>query len=83
MSRLNYAEPSVLRGILTALVALAASLGFVIPADLSSAAEGLIPVVAFLVPLIQSLWTRQAVVSPQTHAEALGAAEARLRNGPA
>jgi hypothetical protein len=80
--KLNYSEPAVLRGIITAAIMLAASLGFVATDEIKGAAEGLIPIVAFLLPLIQSLWTRQAVVSPQTHAEKLGAAEARLAHGP-
>lgn len=83
LKRLNYTEPSVLRGIITAVLALAAAIGFVVPANLSSLAEGLIPVVAFLVPLAQSLWTRQAVVSPETHAVSLGRHAAGLADGPA
>lgn len=75
-SKLNYAEPSVLRGILTALLALATSVGFVVPSDLSEGAKTLIPVVAFLVPLVQSLWTRAAVVSPKTLDQATGRHEA-------
>ena len=64
--KLEYTEPAVLRGVLVALGALAASLGFVATDEIKGAAEGLIPVVAFLVPLVQSLWTRQAVYSPET-----------------
>ena len=70
MRKLNFTEPAVLRGIITSVLALAASIGFVIPANLSGAAEGLIPVVAFLVPLAQSLWTRSAVYSPASVAAA-------------
>lgn len=72
MSRLNYSEPAVLRGIITALLALAAALGFVATDEIRGVAEGIIPVLAFVIPLVQSFWTRQAVVSPETHAEALG-----------
>lgn len=75
--RLNYREPSVIRGIITAVIALAASLGFVTSDDIKGAAEGLIPVVAFLVPLVQSLWTRQAVVSPETADARVAAAAGR------
>lgn len=64
--KLNYAEPSVLRGIITALVALAAALGLVNTANIEGAATALIPVVSFLIPLAQSLWTRFAVFSPKT-----------------
>jgi hypothetical protein len=83
VKRLDYSEPAVLRGILTALLALAASLGLVIPADLTAAAEGLIPAVAFLLPLVQAWWTRQSVYSPATHNEQLGKAAAGLSDGPA
>ncbi len=83
MKKLQYSEPAVLRGIVTAVIALAAALGFVATDEIKGAAEALIPLAAFLIPLVQSLWTRQAVVSPQTHAEKLGAQAAGLRNGPA
>lgn len=66
MKKLNYAEPAVLRGIIAALVSLAASLGFVIPADITGAAEAAIPVLSFLIPLGLSLWTRAAVFAPKT-----------------
>ena len=72
MSRLNYTEPAVLRGIITALIALAASLGFVATDEIKGVAEAIIPIVAFVVPLVQSFWTRQAVVSPATHDDSLG-----------
>lgn len=72
MKRLNYSEPAVLRGIITALLALAASLGFVATDEIRGFAEGLIPVLAFLIPLVQSFWTRQAVVSPETLDRAVG-----------
>lgn len=64
--RLNYTEPSVLRGIITALAALAAAVGFVSTDEVAGVAEGLIPLVAFVLPLAQSLWTRAAVFSPKT-----------------
>lgn len=70
--RLNYSEPSVLRGIVTAVLALAASLGFVATDDVKGAAEGVIPVAAFLIPLAQSLWTRRNVFSPKTVADLPG-----------
>jgi hypothetical protein len=65
-SKLNYAEPAVLRGIITAVVALLASLGVVTTTDVSGAAEAAIPIVAFVLPLLQSLWTRAAVFAPKT-----------------
>lgn len=64
--KLNFTEPAVLRGVVTALIALAASLGFVATDEIKGFAEGLIPVVAFLIPLLQSVWTRAAVFSPAT-----------------
>jgi hypothetical protein len=81
--KLNYTEPSVLRGIITALIALAAALGFVATDEIKGAAEALIPVAAVVIPLAQSLWTRFAVWSPQSHAESLGKHAAGLSNGPA
>jgi hypothetical protein len=65
-TKLNYTEPSVLRGIVTALIALAASLGFVVTDDVQGAAEALIPIAAVVLPLLQSLWTRAAVWSPKS-----------------
>lgn len=65
-SKLDFTEPAVLRGVITAVLALAAAIGFVIPADLSTAAEALIPIAAFLVPIAQSVWTRARVSSPAT-----------------
>lgn len=47
----------------TAVVGLAAALGLTLPIDLPGAAEVLIPVLAFLLPLIQGEATR-AVVTP-------------------
>lgn len=64
--KLNYAEPSVLRGIITALIALAASLGFVATDEVKGAAEALIPIAAVVIPLGQSLWTRFSVWSPKS-----------------
>lgn len=64
--RLNYSEPAVLRGIVAALVALAAALGFSVSTEINGAAEVLIPVIAFVLPLAQSLWTRAAVFAPKS-----------------
>jgi hypothetical protein len=82
VKKLNYSEPSVLRGILTALIALAASLGFVASEDIEGAAEALIPIAALLIPILQAVWTRRSVVSPKTHAEDLGRVASGLRPGP-
>lgn len=79
LQKLDYSEPAVLRGIIAAALALAAALGFVATDEIEGAAEGLIPIAALLIPLIQSWATRQAVVSPQTSdakvAQALASAE--------
>lgn len=72
--RLNYREPAVLRGIITAVLALAAALGFVATDEIRGAAEGLIPVVAFVLPLLQSLWTRASVVPLEKHVDQLAKA---------
>lgn len=64
--RLNYAEPAVLRGILTAAVALLAALGFANTEEIEGAAEKLLPAVALVVPLVQAVWTRFNVFSPKS-----------------
>lgn len=70
--KLNFAEPAVLRGVVTALLALAAALGFAATDEIKGAAEALIPIAAFLIPLVQSIWTRRSVFSPKTVAEVTG-----------
>ena len=75
-SKLNFTEPSVLRGVITAIVALLASIGIVVSTDVTGAAEGLIPVAAVVIPLVQSLWTRAAVYSPKAVAQIAGKHEA-------
>lgn len=64
LKKLNFTEPAVFRGIVTAVIALAASLGFVATDDIKGAAEALIPIAAVLIPLAQSLWTRRSVFAP-------------------
>jgi hypothetical protein len=64
--KLNYAEPSVLRGIVTAALALAAALGFVATDEIKGWAESVIPLAAVVIPLAQALWTRFAVWSPKS-----------------
>jgi hypothetical protein len=73
---LNFREPSVLRGVITAVVALLASIGVVVSTDVTGAAEALIPVAAVVIPLVQSLWTRAAVFSPKAVAQIAGKHEA-------
>lgn len=80
----QYTEPARLRAIATAVVALATSLGIVLPLDLPGIAEAGIGVLAVVLPLIQGETTRAAVVSPQrADLIAAGRAEADLRTGPA
>jgi hypothetical protein len=81
--RIEWTEPAVLRGIITALVAFLASIGVVVSNDVTGVAEGLIPIAALVIPLVQSVWTRAAVWSPKSHAESLGKHAAGLRTGPA
>lgn len=83
MKSLNYTEPSVLRGIVVAVVALLAALGVVSSDNVDGIAEVWLPVLSFLVPLLQSLWTRLAVWSPKSKDLAVGHARTGLSNGPA
>ena len=70
--KLNYTEPAVLRGIVTALIALASAVGFTVNTDLSGKADALIVLFTTVFPLIQALWTRFAVWSPKSVAEKVG-----------
>lgn len=63
---LQWSEPAVLRGIITALIAFAAAIGFSVSSEINGFAEALVPFLAFVIPLAQSLWTRAAVSSPKT-----------------
>ena len=79
----NYVEPARLRAIATAVVALCAALGVVLPFDLPGIAEAAIGVLAVLLPLLQGEVTRAAVVSPQrADLIARGAAGTGLADGP-
>lgn len=79
----NYTEPSRLRAIAAAVVALVASLGLTLPFDLPGIVEAAIPLLAFLVPIVQGEATRAAVVSPQrADLIAAGRASTGLANGP-
>lgn len=69
--KLNYTEPAVLRGIFTALALLAGSIGFVNTDTITGAGEVIIPVVAFVLPLVQALWTRRNVVPAAKHVDQL------------
>lgn len=74
--KLNYSEPSVLRGIVSAVVALATAIGFVHADEIEGAAEVWIPVIATVLPLVQALWTRTAVWSKKSVDQIAGKHEA-------
>lgn len=81
---LNYTEPARIRAIVTAVVALVAALGIVLPFDLPGIAEAAIGVLAVVQALIQGETTRAAVVSPQrADLIAAGRAGTGLADGPA
>lgn len=80
---LNYAEPSRVRAVVTAVLALCAALGIVLPFDLPGIAEALLLLVAAILPLVQGEATRAAVVSPQrADLIAQGRAGTGLHDGP-
>jgi hypothetical protein len=81
---LNYTEPARLRAIAAAVVALGAALGLTLPFDLPGAVEVILPLLAFLVPLLQGETTRAAVISPR-RADLIvaGRATTGLAEGPA
>lgn len=64
----DYTEPARIRAIVTAVVGLAAALGLTLPFDLPGAAEVLLPVLAFVLPLIQGEATRAKVTPVGRHA---------------
>lgn len=72
--KLNYREPAVLRGVVTAVLALAASLGIVLPTELPTDVEAAIVVLTTSLPVAQALWTRLAVFSPKSKDAAVAAA---------
>lgn len=59
----DYTEPARLRALAAAVVALAAALGLTLPFDLPGLVEVVVPLLAFVVPLVQGEATR-AVVRP-------------------
>lgn len=80
---LEYTEPARIRALVTAILALAAALGIVLPFDLPGIADALLLVLAVVLPLIQGETTRNAVVSPQrADLIAAGRAETGLADGP-
>lgn len=67
--RLNYTEPAMWRGVVTALIALLGAIGVNVTADLSALVESLIVAASLALPLVQAVTTRAAVVSPATNAK--------------
>jgi|SRR6478609_5225152 len=65
-TKLNYTEPAVLRGIVTAIVALLLSVGVTIPSEWNDIANQLIAGIALIAPIVGGIWTRRAVTSPAT-----------------
>lgn len=66
LGKFNYKEPAALRGVVVALLTLAASLGIVQTQEVDGVAEVLLPVISFALPLLQAVWTRTAVWSQQS-----------------
>ena len=63
-------EPAQFRALWAAVVGLAVALGFTIPADIDGKVQAVITAAFVIIPLVQGLWTRQAV-SPVIRTEAL------------
>jgi Mg/Co/Ni transporter MgtE len=66
LHRLNQIEPARLRAIWIAVVALLATAGVSVSADLDAKVTAVIGVLAVLLPLIQGESTRAAVYAPAT-----------------
>jgi hypothetical protein len=60
-------EPSMLRGFWVAILGFAASIGISIPAGWDERVTAAIGVLVVVVPILQALWTRSAVVPQATH----------------
>ncbi len=67
-------EPATLRGIWVAVVALAGTLGLTVSDRLDTQVSAIIAALVVIVPLLQGLWTRQAVVPVATHDAAVAEA---------
>ena len=64
-------EPALVRAAYTAIVALAATLGLVLPSDLPGAVEAALAALAVILPAVQGFLTR-AVVTPTAKLRAAG-----------
>jgi Mg/Co/Ni transporter MgtE len=66
LSRINYTEPARLRAVWVALVALLATLGVSVSADIDAKVTAIIALLAVVLPMIQGETTRAAVYAPAT-----------------
>lgn len=66
ISRLNKTEPARVRAVWISLVALLASVGVVVSADVDATVSTLIVLVFTALPLLQGEATRKSVFSPET-----------------
>lgn len=66
LKRLNHVEPARVHAVFTSVVALLASLGFVVGADVENTFGAIMVVVFTLLPLLQGETTRSVVYSPET-----------------
>ena len=64
-------EPATLRGIWVSLIALLATLGISVSDKLDARINAIIAFLVVVVPLLQALWTRQAVVANAVHDSAV------------
>lgn len=79
--RLEYTEPAMWRGVVTALIALLGAVGVTVTADLSTFVDSLIVAASLALPLVQAVTTRAAVVSPATADKEVGIATGLATGG--
>lgn len=79
--RLEYTEPAMWRGVVTALIALLGAVGVTVTADLSALVDSLIVAASLALPLVQAVTTRAAVVSPATADKEVGIATGLATGG--
>lgn len=78
---LNYREPAMWRGVVTALIALLGAVGVTVTSDLSALVDSLIVAASLALPLVQAVTTRAAVVSPATADKEVGIATGLATGG--
>jgi len=79
--RLNYREPAMWRGVVTALIALLGAVGVTVTSDLSALVDSLIVAASLALPIVQAVTTRAAVVSPATADKEVGIATGLATGG--